>query len=63
MNLLLLSIDCLRYDYVTPEIMPNLWALKEKGLWFEQAISCGSCTPVSFYSVFSGEYVNEEVWV
>jgi len=63
MNLLLLSIDCLRYDYVTPEITPNLWKLKERGLWFEQAISCGSCTPTSFYSVFSGEYVNEDVRV
>jgi arylsulfatase A-like enzyme len=52
-NILLITIDCLRKDYVTPELTPNIWKLKEEGLSFEDVITHSSHTSIAFLSMFA----------
>lgn len=52
-NILLITIDCLRKDCVTQELMPNIYELKKKGLTFENVITHGSHTRIAFLSMFA----------
>jgi hypothetical protein len=45
---LLVTIDCLRYDAFTPEVMPSTLRLGEHGVAFRRAYAGGSRTHVSF---------------
>jgi arylsulfatase A-like enzyme len=61
MNLILITIDCLRADHLSclgysKETTPNLDCLASNGLLFSQAISTSPFTPASFISVFTSTY-------
>ncbi|HEX7079863.1 MAG TPA: alkaline phosphatase family protein [Gammaproteobacteria bacterium] len=54
---LLIVIDGLRADYVTPELMPNLYALGESGVFGERHSSAfPSVTRVNSASISTGSY-------
>lgn len=56
-NIILLTIDCLRYDYVTPELTPNIWNLAQEGLWYENCYSEYGHTLNSFGTLFKSKWV------
>ena len=61
MNLILLTIDCLRADHLSclgysKKTTPNLADLASGGTLFTQAISVGSSTPPSFTAMFTSTY-------
>ena len=61
MNLILLTIDCLRADHLSclgysKQTTPNLDNLASVGALFTQAISVGSSTPPSFKAMFTSTY-------
>ena len=61
MNLILVTIDCLRADRLgclgyPKKITPNLDDLANGGVLFTQAISVGSWTATSFISLFTSTY-------
>jgi len=61
MNLILITIDCLRADHLSclgyrKKTTPNLDYLASKGLLFSQAISVSSWTLPSFLSMFTSTY-------
>ena len=43
-NIVILTAESLRWDRLTPEIMPNTYALAQKSLWFKQHYSSGNGT-------------------
>lgn len=47
MNIVLLILDALRYDYVNEEVTPNLMKIAEKGVFFTNAFACNSSTIAS----------------
>src|ERR1700674_2818291 len=54
---LLLVLDGLRPDYVTPEVMPNLWALAGRGVVFTDHHSIfPTVTRVHASSIVTGTY-------
>lgn len=60
-NVLLITIDCLRPDHVSVHgyerpTTPHLDDLANKGVSFTQVISQGPCTEVSFPAMFSSTY-------
>ena len=61
MNLILITIDCLRADHLgclgyPKKTTPNLDYLASKGMLFSQAISTGHMTPSSFASIFGSTF-------
>lgn len=61
MNLILLTIDCLRADHLSclgysKQTTPNLDKLARDNVLFTQAISAGSNTPTSFKAMFTSTY-------
>ncbi len=61
MNLLLLTIDCLRADHLSclgypTKTTPNLDEIAGHGTLFTQAIAVGPETPVSFKALFTSSY-------
>ena len=61
MNLILITIDCLRADHLSclgysKKTSPNLDYLASTGVLFSQAISVASSTPPSFISLFTSTY-------
>ena len=61
MNLILITIDCLRADRLSclgysKQTTPNLDRLASAGVLFPQAISVGATTPPSFVSLFTSTY-------
>ena len=61
MNLILLTIDCLRADHLSclgysKQTTPNLDNLASAGTLFTQAISVGPETPTSFKAMFTSTY-------
>jgi len=61
MNLILLTIDCLRADHLSclgysKKTTPNLDNLASASALFTQAISVGSSTPSSFIAMFTSSY-------
>ena len=60
-NVVLITIDCLRSDHVSclgysERITPNLDALAKDGILFSQAISTGTYTPISFPGILASTY-------
>lgn len=55
-NLVFLFVDSLRGDMLTPDIMPNLWALSQEkdGSRFSRYFSGGNCTRTGIFSAFYG---------
>jgi hypothetical protein len=54
-RLVLIALDGLRNDLVTPELTPTLWALRQRGQWFNRARSVfPSYTRVCTASVMTG---------
>lgn len=53
-NILYLVIDSWRYDTFSPENTPNLWALSEQGVRFEQHLSTGNSTRSGIFGLFYG---------
>lgn len=56
MNLLLVVIDSWRFDALTPEITPNLWAFSKVNLRFDNHFSSGNCTRFGIFGLFYGLY-------
>ena len=55
-RILLIIMDGARYDYCTPEIMPNLFAFMKEGQIFNRAFAPSSWTLPSHASLFTGLY-------
>ncbi|WP_136602529.1 sulfatase [Salinigranum halophilum] len=57
-NVVLVTIDSLRADCASPdtELMPNLAALADHGVSYEQAFSNGYSTPVAFPAILTGTH-------
>lgn len=55
-NVLLLSIDSLRYDYFTQDLAPNMSNFGETGCYFTQAISPGPYTRDACPALISSDY-------
>lgn len=53
-NIVFLVIDTLRYDAVTPTVMPNLSRFRKKTIQFDHAWSGGNCTRPGIFSLFYG---------
>lgn len=58
LNFLLIVVDSLRHDMLTPEIMPETWALGKKASVFRRHYSGGNCTRFGVFSMFYGLYGN-----
>lgn len=59
-NIVFLVVDSLRFDMVTPEIMPFTASLKSQGLNFDNHFSGGSSTRYGMFSLFYG--LNGAYW-
>ena len=55
-HILLIVMDGARYDYCTPETMPNLYSFMERALVFKNAYAPSSWTLPSHASLFTGLY-------
>lgn len=55
-NVIFITIDCLRADYVNEKISPNICKIANSGVIFKNAIATGSWTPASFKSIFASVY-------
>jgi arylsulfatase A-like enzyme len=55
MNVLLLLLDALRFDHVTPEITPNLCRISREGVFFTNSYSCNSSTLHSMPCILCGK--------
>jgi membrane-anchored protein YejM (alkaline phosphatase superfamily) len=56
LNLVWLVAESLRWDMLTPEIMPNTWAFAGKSLKLEQHMSGGNGTRQGLFSLMYGLY-------
>ncbi len=55
-NIIILVAESLRWDRMTPEIMPNTWALGNKGQNFKYHYSSGNGTREGMFGIFYGLY-------
>ena len=55
-NIVILVAESLRWDRLTPKIMPNTYALAQKGLWYKQHYSSGNGTREGLFGMFYGLY-------
>lgn len=53
-NILFLVFDTLRYDAVTPKIMPNVTRFAKNTVQFDDVFSGGNCTQPGVFSLFYG---------
>ncbi len=53
-NILFLVFDTLRYDSLTPRIMPNMADFARKTVQFDRVYSGGNCTQPGVFSLFYG---------
>jgi len=58
LNVLLIVVDSMRYDMLSPETMPETWALGKKAAVFRNHYSGGNCTRFGVFSLFYGLYGN-----
>lgn len=58
LNILILVVDSMRYDMYRPDILPNTWALGQKGTAFMSHYSGGDCTRFGIFSLIYGLYGN-----
>jgi uncharacterized protein len=56
MNIVLLVSESLRWDRLTPEIMPNTWELAQKGQLYQNHYSGGNGTREGLFGMFYGLY-------
>jgi hypothetical protein len=65
-SLILITIDSLRADVIASNAnraaLPNLFALRDSGVYFPQARSPGSGTRITLGTVFSGRYYAQLTW-
>lgn len=54
MNILFVVFDTLRYDAVTPIVMPHVFQFAQKTVQFDNAYSGGNCTQPGIFSMFYG---------
>ena len=54
LNVLLIAVDGLRYDMLTPEIMPNTWRLTQHAWRFTNHYSTGNATRFGIFGLFYG---------
>ncbi|RLI08781.1 hypothetical protein DRO42_05700 [Candidatus Bathyarchaeota archaeon] len=55
-NLILITMDALRYDHVTPEITPNLIEISKDGVFFKFAMAGGGTTKSSMPCIIAANY-------
>lgn len=53
-KIIVLCLDSLRYDYVTPETTPNLLRIAEEGIFYENCLSGGTATLESMPVILCG---------
>jgi arylsulfatase len=58
-NIVLITIDALRYDSLTSQLMPHLYSFSEQNINFPHAYSPSPWTPPSFSSMLTGNYPGE----
>lgn len=58
-NIILLTIDCLRYDYVNPDFTPNIMQLANDGILYTNCWSEYGHTINSFETLFKTEWTKE----
>lgn len=58
LNIVWLVAESLRFDMLTPEIMPNLWRLSEQSLRLERHYSGSNMTQMGVFTMFYGLYGN-----
>ena len=56
LNFVFLVAESLRWDQLTPEIMPNTWHFAQQNLQFEQHYSSGNGTREGLFGMFYGLY-------
>lgn len=59
MNVLLIIVDCLRYDHVTEELMPHLYKWGKEHTWFNNYWSTSHCTDPAITHMLSGKHPDE----
>lgn len=63
---LMIGVDSLRADVLADEsrrsVMPNLFALRDGGVWFTQARSAGTSTAPAIASLFASRYYSQLRW-
>jgi membrane-anchored protein YejM (alkaline phosphatase superfamily) len=55
-NVVILAIDCWRFDVLTEAVMPNLFAFSQRNLRFEQHSSAANATRFGIFTLFYGIY-------
>lgn len=55
-NIIILVAESLRWDRMTPEMMPNTWELGKKGQIFKRHYSSGNGTREGMFGIFYGLY-------
>lgn len=55
-NIVILVSESLRWDRLTPEIMPNVWQFAQQGLHFKNHYSSGNGTREGLFGMFYGLY-------
>ena len=55
-NIVILVAESLRWDRLTPEIMPNAWQFAQQGLYFKNHYSSGNGTREGLFGMFYGLY-------
>ena len=55
-NIVILVAESLRWDRLTPEIMPNTWNLAQRGQHFKRHYSSGNGTREGLFGMFYGLY-------
>jgi hypothetical protein len=66
-TVIVITVDALRADLFESEshrhALPNLFALRDRSVWFTQARSNSSATGVSLAALFLGKYFSELRWL
>jgi membrane-anchored protein YejM (alkaline phosphatase superfamily) len=57
-NIVWLCAESLRADALDPQIMPETWALAERGITFERHYSSGNATRMGTFGMFYGLYAS-----
>jgi arylsulfatase A-like enzyme len=62
-NLLVITVDTLRADRLSPRLMPRLWALGQKGVVFTRAYAQAPNTARSFPSFLTSRFPSQVKWL
>lgn len=54
LNVVIIAVDSLRSDVVTPQIMPNLAKIAKDGIYFQDHYSAGNATRSGIFGLFYG---------